>query len=71
MTLMKYFSICKWFDRIARTNESDRKVAVIKKNTFSHMEDATASVRKATKLQNQILNRTTTYYIGRAAGVIK
>lgn len=58
-------------DHLLGLPQSEKAVGEIKENATKQVNDVTESLKKQGKLQNLVIQRTTTYYIGKAAGVIK
>lgn len=58
-------------DRLLGLPQSEQAVSDIKKDAQKQVNDVTKSLRKQGELQNLVIQRTTTYYIAKAAGVIK
>lgn len=69
---MNIFTTIKgWVDRRLHIEQADTEVKRLKDDAMSKIEETNQSLRKATNLQNTIMKKTTTYYVGKAAGVIK
>lgn len=64
-------AVCAFIDNLLRTKRAEEKVATIKDDADRKIKKATNALHKSGELQTKILERTTTYYIGRAAGIIK
>lgn len=60
-----------WLDDKLGLTQSDKDVAGIKQNAQDRVEEVTKSLKKQGQLQQQVIKKTTTYYIGRAQGVVK
>lgn len=71
MKIKNFYFFCRWLDKLIKTRETDEKVDAIKKDTINQISQTTKSVQKVGELQNLVLKKTTTYYIGKAMGAIK
>lgn len=60
-----------WIDRRLGLEKSDQDVADIKKNAIDKVSAVTVTLKKQGELQNQVIKKTTTYYLGKAAGIIR
>ena len=58
-------------DRLLGLPQSEQAVNDIKEDAEKQVNDITKSLKKQGELQRLVIERTTTYYIGKAAGVIK
>jgi hypothetical protein len=67
------FSLLNWLDKLFKLNlkESEQQVEDVKQDAIKQVEEVKVSLHKAGKLQKQVMKKTTTYYLGKAAGVIK
>lgn len=71
MNIKRLFFFCTWLDKLSKTRETDEKVNAIKQDTINKINQTTKSVKQAGELQNLVMKKTTTYYIGKAMGAIK
>ena len=71
MKKYKFFFICGLIDKLLHLQKYEDRVTSIKQDAHKKVDKVTRTLQKSGKLQNQILRKTTTYYIGRAAGVVK
>lgn len=60
-----------FFRNLARLDENDRKVDEINRRIGMRTAHTTVLLEKAGKLQEILVQKTTTYYIGKAIGVIR
>jgi len=67
--LLSIFHI--WLDKKLGLEASEEAVADIKKKASERVAEVTKSLKKQGDLQNLVIQRTTTYYIGKAIGAIK
>jgi hypothetical protein len=61
----------KWLDDKLGLTRSDEAIANIKKGAEDQVAEVTTTLKIQGKLQQKVIEKTTTYYIARAAGVIK
>lgn len=54
-----------------RMEDSEQAVNEVKQETNTKIKQTKQTLKKAGHLQKQVLQKTTTYYLGRAAGVIR
>lgn len=66
-----YTQLATLLDKLLKLNESEEQVSQIKQIAIDKVEETTKSLRKAGRLQRTVMNKTTTYYIARASGVLK
>lgn len=60
----------QWLDMLLGVNKTNKKIEEIRQDTSDKITEAATSMKKAQTLQTKILQKTTTYYIGRAMGNI-
>jgi hypothetical protein len=59
-------------DKLLKTTESDMQIQQIKHETNDKVDDVTASLKEVGRLQIKVMNKTTTtYFIAKAAGVLR
>ena len=61
----------QWLDDRLGLTQSDVYVAHIKENAQNKVDEMTEVLKEQSELQRLVIKKTTTYYIGKAAGVIK
>lgn len=64
-------SLNKLLTKLFNLDSSEEKVQEIKQEVTDKVNDASTSIKRAGKLQQRVMRRTTTYYIARASGVLK
>ena len=69
----KGFNLFRLIDKIFKLHleSSEKEVNVIKDDANNKVEEVRITLEQAGKLQTKVLRKTTTYYLGKAAGVIK
>lgn len=50
---------------------AEQEVSDVKQEAVDKVKETTATLKTADKLQKQIMQKTTTYYLGKATGAIK
>lgn len=71
MKFKRFIFLCKWFDKLAKVEETDAKVEAIKQEAIDKVDATTKSIEKVGQLQRLVMQKTTTYYIGKAIGAVK
>lgn len=73
MITKKSFSLKKTLDKIFKLKLEVSEDAVIeqKAKASKKVEEVRSTLEQAGKLQNKIMQKTTTYYLGKAIGAIK
>ena len=63
----------KFIDKILCLNleNSENEVVSVKQNADTKMNEVTVTLKVAGKLQKQIMQKTTTYFLAKGAGAIK
>ncbi len=57
-------------DKILGLQRANRRVDEIKEDATNRVNSATVVLKKQGKLQTQVMHKTTTYYLGKAYGII-
>lgn len=71
MTIKTFYFLCRWLDKLAGIKDTDEQVEAIKQQAVDKVDQTTASLKRVGELQQQVMKRTTTYYLGKAMGGIK
>lgn len=61
----------RWIDRRLGLEQGDKDVKKIKDNAQKRVNEVTKTVKKAGELQKLVIQKTTTYYLGKATGSIR
>lgn len=63
----------KFFDKIFHLHlqSSEDTVVGLKQEALDKVTEVNTTLKKAGKLQHQVMQKTTTYYLGKAAGIIR
>lgn len=64
-------SLFTWIDRRLGMEKSENRVRKVKQDAVDQMEEVASVLDKAGRLQKIVMKKTTTFYIAKAAGIIK
>lgn len=66
-------NIVRFIDKVfnLKMEDSEQAVVEVKEKTNKKIKETRKTLKKAGNLQQEIMQKTTTYYLGKAAGVIK
>lgn len=57
--------------KLLKLDQNDQEIAQIQDRALSQIDQATAIMKRAGRMREIMIRKTTTYYIARAMGVIK
>ena len=67
----KRFFFFNWLDKLLKLEQSEQHVTNIKKKAIDKVDNVTVILHRAGVLQQRVMKKTTTFYIGKAIGTIK
>lgn len=71
MIFQRFYFLCKYLDKWLGVEKTNKQVEAIKSDALQQVNETTKTIKKAGELQQKVLQKTTTYYIGKAMGSIK
>jgi len=72
MKTLHVFFICRFIDKLLKLEQAEREVHEVKQEAINKVNEVNKTLKKAGQLQKIVMQKTTTtYYIAKAAGVLR
>lgn len=71
MNIQSFNLFHRLFDKLLHMQSTEQKVNIIKQSTDFKVQEVSITLKKAGRLQNLVVKKTTTYYFAKALGILK